>query len=407
MKNKIYLQKCLLLCLITTVLFLAVFGGYQWREYQNYTQNYNRVLGTLLLKIQEAYPELEEAQLMEILNQETSDNEALEIFVSQYGIDIQKDSLLLENQNYFHIAILINTTLVLMFSLLLTFTFLQYNRQKDKELQQITHYLEEINQKNYKLDIDGNSEDELSILKNELYKTTVMLKETAEHSLQAKNDLKDALSDISHQLKTPLTSILIMLDNLIDNPDMDTRTRQTFTLRIKREIQNINFLVQSLLKLSKLDANAVVFLNEHVELQTIAEAAIQNVSALCDLKNITIELSGESGDILCDFHWQTEAITNVLKNCVEYAPENSRVLIHLQTNQVYSAIFIRDFGNGIDEDDQKRIFDRFYKGKNASSDSVGIGLALAKAIIEKNQGHISLRSDKHGTEFIIKYFIYQ
>ena len=140
--------------------------------------------------------------------------------------------------------------------------FLKYNNSKDKKLKEITQYIEEINRKNYKLNIDDNTEDELSILKNEVYKTTIMLKEQAENSLNDKVNLKNSLSDISHQLKTPLTSITIMLDNIIDNPNMDQETRSEFIKDVKREITNINFLVQALLKLSKFDTNTIKFTNK-------------------------------------------------------------------------------------------------------------------------------------------------
>ena len=141
--------------------------------------------------------------------------------------------------------------------------FLKYNHSKDKKLKEITKYIEEINNKNYKLDIEDNTEDELSILKNEIYKTTIMLKEVAENSMKDKTCLKDSLSDISHQLKTPLTSIIIMLDNILDNPNMDDATKNEFIKDIKREIVNINFLVESLLKISKLDASSVTFINKY------------------------------------------------------------------------------------------------------------------------------------------------
>lgn len=145
--------------------------------------------------------------------------------------------------------------------------FLKYNKSKDKKLAEITRYIEEINNKNYKLDIDDNTEDELSILKNEIYKTTVMLKEVAENSRLDKANLKDSLSDISHQLKTPLTSITIMLDNILDNKDMDEDTRNDFIKDIKREIINVNFFVETLLKLSKLDANSIKFINKEEDIR--------------------------------------------------------------------------------------------------------------------------------------------
>lgn len=181
------------------------------------------------------------------------------------------------------------------------------------------------------MEILSIKEDELSILKNEIYKTTVMLKEVAEHSVKAKENLKESLSDISHQLKTPLTSILVILDNLIDDAEMEAEVRQDFIRDIKREISNINFLVQSLLKLSKLDSHTVVFLKEEVSVQKIVDAAVQNVSTLCDLKNISIETmcvcETQEPVLVCDFRWQVEAVTNVLKNCVEHSLNDSRIII--------------------------------------------------------------------------------
>lgn len=168
--------------------------------------------------------------------------------------------------------------------------FIKYNKLKDTKLTEIIKYIEEINNKNYKLDIDDNTEDELSILKNEIYKTTVMLKEMAENSASDKANLKDSLSNISHQLKTPLTSIVIMLDNILDTEDMDSNIRKDFIKDIKREIININFLVESLLKLSKLDANSVNLINKKVNIKDILQESIKNVSIICDLKNIKINI---------------------------------------------------------------------------------------------------------------------
>ena len=181
---------------------------------------------------------------------------------------------------------------------------------KDK----ITDYIEQINQKNYKLDIEENSEGELSILKNEIYKTTVMLNEIADNEMKDKENLKESLSDISHQLKTPLTSIIIILDNILDNPDMEQTVREDFIKDIKREITNIQFLVANLLKLSKLDANSVQFINKEVKVEEIIQNVVKNVSSICDLKNIKINITGDlKAKIVCDERWQIEAITNIVK----------------------------------------------------------------------------------------------
>lgn len=424
MKNKVNLKRCLWQCLSVILVFLVLFLGFQWKGYREYTSNYNRKMDAILREVREKYPDITKAKLMEILNasEERVSDELEDSFVDSFGIDLEKDSLILENETGFRHSLMLNGLFVILLAGALVGLFLKYNHNKDKELEQITSYIEEINQRNYKLEIDDISEDELSILKNEIYKTTVMLKETAENSMRAKNDLKESLSDISHQLKTPLTSILVILDNLIDDPEMDVAVRQEFIRDIKREITNINFLVQSLLKLSKLDSDTVVFMKEEVAVRKIVDAAVQNVATLCDLKNVQVERDGvglenvrvetdgvglenaEDPSIMCDFRWQVEAITNILKNCVEHSPQGSKVLIKTERNSVYTAISIRDFGDGIDEEDQKHIFERFYKGKNASQDSVGIGLALAKAIVEADRGHISVEAGDGGTKFVVKYF---
>ena len=249
------------------------------------------------------------------------------------------------------------------------------------------------------------SEDELSILKNEIYKTTIMLKEAADNSNKDRIKLKKSLEDISHQLKTPITSILIMLDNIIEDPDMDASVRNDFIIDIKRNVANINFLVQTLLKLSKFDSNTVNFIKQENELENIAKESIQNVASLCDLKNINIELNIKNNSkIVCDLKWQIEAITNLLKNAIEHSKDNEKVVITVDSNNVYSMIEIQDLGDGIAEKDLPHIFERFYKGENSTSESIGIGLALAKTIIEQDNGNISVDSDGNGTRFIVKYF---
>ena len=406
MENKVDLKRCLHRIVIVVMVFVLGSMELQYWESQRYTVNYNQKLNAVLSEVKEHYPEITEAELVALFESDSEENQD-SLWLKSYGIDLQKDSLLLQNESEHRFFQVLQLIWLLFLALAVTGAFLQYNRKKDRELAQITRYIEEINQKNYKLEIDDMSEDELSILKNEIYKTTVMLKEVAEHSVKAKNDLKDSLSDISHQLKTPITSISVILDNLMDDPEMPVEVRSDFLHDIKRETRNINFLVQSLLKLSKLDSDTVVFLKEEVTAKALVDAAIQNVAMLCDLKNVTVEVKEKTTEdctVLCDFRWQVEAITNILKNCVEHSEDDSKIVITLNQNQVYTSISIRDVGEGIDEEDQKHIFERFYKGKNSSQDSVGIGLALAKAIVEADRGHISVESGEDGSKFTVKYF---
>lgn len=403
MKNKIELKRALIKSFIAIILILIVFGVFQYYQYKKYTNNFNNKIAQIVSEVKEKYPDLDNNEIMQIIN--SKENIDTNLF-KNYGINLQDDAILIENDNYFKIFLILNTTILIILSLVILIIFMKYNNSKDEKLKEITRYIEEINNKNYKLDIEDNTEDELSILKNEVYKTTIMLKETAENSVQDKVNLKDSLSDISHQLKTPLTSITIMIDNILENPEMDKETRIEFVKDIKREIINVNFLVNSILKLSKLDANSVKFINKEINLQDIVKESIKNVSVLCDLKNVEIVPKAEQDiKINCDFKWHVEAITNILKNCVEHSKDNSKIDISYEENKLYSKIEIKDYGVGIEKDDLPHIFERFYKGTNSSSESVGIGLALAKSIIESNNGYVSVESEVNkGTIFTIKYF---
>lgn len=402
MKNKEKLKKFLIILSLYTIFIIILTYGINKYEYQVYKDNFDTKITSIILKIKEEYPNITDEELYNILKSSKKDGKVLE----QYSLTIDNKSLLKENDNKYQQFLVTNITIVFISTIFLIFLFLRFNAKKDREINKITKCLEEINKKNYKIDIEEMSEDELSILKNELYKVTIKLKEDAENSKQAKKDLKDTLADISHQLKTPITSILIILDNIIDNPDMDKNTREDFIRDIKRELLNMNFLALNLLKLSKLDSNTVHFLKKEVSLDEIVTSSIKNIAPLCDLKNITIVKNLEPGiKINCDLNWQVEAITNILKNCVEHSNENSKIDIMTTTNKVYSSIEIRDYGPGISQKDLPHIFERFYKGASSSSNSIGIGLSLAKKIIESNNGLIMVDTSKKGTTFTIKYLI--
>lgn len=403
MKNKIEFKKAIVISCLTIILISVIFQLVLIYQYKAYTNNFNKKIEIIITNVESQYPGIDTNEIMKIINNET--DEKTDIF-KEYGINLEKDSIIIKNDKLFIKFSIINLCLIVGLAFIVLIIFIKYNNSKDKKLQEITKYIEEINNKNYKLDIEDNTEDELSILKNEIYKTTVMLKEVAENSVKDKVNLKDSLSDISHQLKTPLTSMSIMVDNIMDNPEMDSKTRNEFIKDIRREIININFLVNSLLKLSKLDANSVYFINKEVYVEEIILESIKNVSVLCDLKNIDILVDGNKQiKINCDLKWQVEAITNILKNCVEHSKDNSKIEIFYEENNVYTKIEIKDYGVGIDKEDLIHIFERFYKGKNSSNESVGIGLALSKSIIENNNGYIGVESEiRKGSLFIIKYF---
>ena len=402
MSNKTKLKKYLVFSLAAALIILLIFLVLNIYEYHIYTRNYNQKLSAVLSAVLDKYPDISDAELIEILNSQTADDTAI---TDKYGIDIENSSVILENDNAYHLFLIAGTALLAAGIAVLLMIFLRYDREKSREIADITRTIEQINKRNYELNIDFISEDELSILKNEIYKTTVMLREAADNSNEDKLNLKRALEDISHQLKTPLTSILVMLDNIIDDPDMDPEVRDEFIRSIKRDTVSINFLVQTILKLSRLDSNTISFIRGETAIQTIVDDSIQNVSALCDLRSITIEAFGDDDAvIICDRKWQTEAVTNILKNCIDHSYDDGKVEIRYSRNNVYSMIEIRDYGEGISEKDLPHVFERFYKGDNSSPDSIGIGLALSKSIIEEDNGTVSVDSDAGGTRFKIRYY---
>ncbi len=403
LENKVHLKKFLLISIIPIIIFLILGNIFFLYQYYSYTQNYNNKIASLVNLLDKEYPDIDRNELISILN---SDDKVSEDIFSRYGIDIQNESIIIENDRLFSGFIIVYNILFIGLALSLILLYLKHEKVQNKEIKKIVKCIEEINKKNYSINIDENSEDELSILKNELYKITIMLKEDAENSKKDKLKLKDSLSDISHQLKTPLTSINIMLDNILDNPDMDSNTKEKFIQNIKREITNISSLVGEILKLSKFDASVIKFEEQQVFIDDIVKSAISNVEMMAELKNINIEVNNQDNiKLVCDAKWQIEAITNILKNCIEHSKDDSTITIDIDSNKIYKQITIKDNGEGIDEKDLPHIFERFYKGKNSSKDSVGIGLALAKTIIEKDNGSIKVNSKKRKqTTFVIKYY---
>ena len=402
MENRVKYKKMLFILLFVSIGIILSFIFINYIEYSNYTKNYNNKINSIVIKLKEEYPDITDDEIIEILNSEHDKDDK---YLMRYGIDINKDSIITLNKKEYIKYTIINLIFIITCISIVLIIFNSYENKKEKDINNIIRYLEELNKKNYDLELDKYGEDELSILRDELYKSTVLLKEAADNSKKDKVNLKKSLEDISHQLKTPLTSIFILLDNILDNPDMDNNMRIEFLNDIKRELINMNFLVQSILKLSKLDSNTIKFIKEKVYVNDLVKESLSNVSVLCDLKNIDINLKLKDNVILlCDKKWQIEAISNIIKNCIDHSPDNSKIDIKIDDNNVCSSISIRDYGSGISKKDLPHIFERFYKGENAKKDSIGIGLALSKSIIEEDNGKIIVSSSNSGTEFKIKYF---
>ncbi len=403
-KNIKYLILPMVILTIVTSILITI---QTYNQYKKVTITANKKIADIIGIMMQQEPEIETRKIIEILNSQQNSEEYQEgqAELEKYGIDINETNSILLVQKQMKQNLISNIILIIIFNILwmiITFTYL---KKRDRKIKQITEYINEIKNRKYDLDINENSEDELSNLKNELYKITVMLREESEISKKDKENIKMSVEDISHQLKTPLTSITIMLDNLKDNPNMDENTKQKFIFEISKQVDWINWLVISMLKLSKLDANVVQFYEEKINLKRFIDEIIKNLEIPIEIKNQQIVIEGNgNASFIGDYKWQQEAVTNIIKNCIEHNKDNGNIFIKYEENTLFTKIIVRDEGEGISREDLKHIFERFYKGKNSSENSVGIGLALAKNIIEKNNGMISCKSElDKGTEFVIKY----
>ena len=400
MKNKIENKNVLILSIIIFLAGLITFSLFNIYEYHSYNKNFNKKLLEVVSTVKDKYPDITEEEITNILLSRDYD----EKYLGKYSIDLKSSDLIKENEKLHNRYLIYTLLLFSIFILLIILVYCIYNKRRSNKINDIINLIKKINNKIYDIEIKDMSEDELSILKNEIYKTTIMLKQEAENSTKDKFELKNSLSDISHQLKTPLTSISIILDNLLENESMDISTRNSFLRDIKREIININFLVQNILKLSKLDTNTVIFNTSSHTLEELINNSIKNVSIISEINDVKIDTDIVENSLKIDLKWQSEAISNVLKNSIEHSPQGSTIEITTKDTNVFTDIYIRDHGTGIDESDIKHIFERFYKAKNAKSDSIGIGLSLTKSIIEKENGSISVTSNKNGTTFRIRYY---
>lgn len=395
MKNK----KTIILIIVIILIYVFSFNMVYLYQENIYKEKYNMFVNNVIYVVKKNYPNVSNKELSDILNGKSDYN-----YLNEYGIDVDDEFALIsmhkENKKIF----IINNVILGSFILVLSIILIINKNYENNKLEEIIHLIEEINKKNYNLNIKGTDETMISKLKNEMYKTVVMLKNDADNSLKDKLIIKTYLEDISHQLKTPLTVINISLDNLIDNTNMDEKNRNEFISKISKEVTNINNLIQNLLKLSKFDVNVINFVNKSVNIKEFINKSIDKISLIADLKNINIKVNILNDfNLNIDLNWQIEALSNIVKNAIEHSNENDMVYINCNDNKIYSKIEI--INNGIINDkDLNKIFDRFYTNKKGYSESVGIGLSLAKNIIEKNNGKIDVYSKDGKTIFTIKYY---
>jgi len=276
--------------------------------------------------------------------------------------------------------------------------------KKNKKIKNLSTYMNNILNNNYSLDIRDYEEGNLSNLKNDIYKMTVKLKEQSDLSQKEKKHLEEVLSDISHQLKTPLTSMYVINDVLLSDKKIDDSKKQEFLIKNRKELERIEWLVTSLLKMSRLDSGSEKIIPKETKLDDLIRKTVTPLEIPIELKNQHLILDYDKNIKLnIDLNWTTEALINILKNAHEHTKENGTIQIKVKDTVIYTEIEIIDTGEGISTTDLPHIFERFYKGKT-NKESIGIGLNMAKKIINLEKGDIKVISNSNGTTFNIKFY---
>lgn len=416
-KNK---QAVKSLLLIGVVLVVSVVTYISWISW--YTHKYKNMENTYIRCIMEnvinQYPDLDMEEIAIILNKSYSELESST--TSEEFDSILRKNGITDNTFYIkdmsdirNVNIIVSTSIIGVMSVLFIICFCMYLRRRKKDIFELQDYMDKISRGNYELEINDNSEDELSSLKNSLYKIMVYMKEQADSARIKKVMLAQSVSDISHQLKTPLTSTQVLLDNLNDNPDMDYSTRKKFIYEALNQVNGMSWMIVSMLKLSRIDAGVVEFNNENISINKIIEEAVGNLEVIAEIKNVNIEKNIDNrnedelnkSDIYIngDYNWNREALQNIIKNAIEHSRHKGTVKINITDNDVYTAVYITNRGDKLSDQRQKQIFERYYSEAKYEDNSMGIGLPLAKAVIEKQGGYISVESDDEKTTFIVKY----
>lgn len=348
-----------------------------------------------------------------IINSNNDKDKLILGYLHNQNIDIGKKylndniTLNINNQIYNHNLkrnlIIYSASSTFICYILFVLLIILYKKSQDKKINEISNYMNSVLNGNYSLDIRSYEEGRLSILKNDIYKITVKLKEQTDMAINEKNNLEMILSDISHQIKTPLTSMYVIND-LLKSDKLSKKEKIEFLNKNESQLERIEWLVTSLLKLSRLDNGFVKLKKEKVEVAKLIDNCLNPLLIPIELKNQNVVKQIDNFEIDIDFNWFSEAIINILKNAHEHTNAYGTIKVEASDNSMYSSIIISDNGTGISKQDLPHIFERFYKGDN-QKESIGIGLNMAKKIIDLSGGEINvLSTPSEGTTFIIKIY---
>lgn len=281
--------------------------------------------------------------------------------------------------------------------------YLLYRRQKSvrrlgAELDRILHGEE-------RLELGSYREGDVSVLRDEIYKMTIRLREQAESLEREKHGLSSALADISHQIRTPLTSVSLMAERL-RGAGLDDAQRKRLLREMNQMLDRIRWLVDTLLKMSRLEAGSIQMDIQEISMEPFLEEAVKPFFVPMEIREQTLLVENPGTAAFSgDFSWTAEALGNVLKNCMEYTPRGGTIVIGCRETPLFTEISVRDSGPGIAPEDMPHVFERFYKGKAASKDSFGIGLSLARAILQRENAVIKAENAPGGgSRFLMRFY---
>ena len=362
-------------------------------------ENNQAIIGKILTEL----PNMEE-EIIDIITQGNS-KENINLgkdILSKYNYDknisLANEPIISESIKY---IFNINWIFVSIILILCAILALYYFRKIYDDVKDMTDYVYNSSEgRNFEMK-NRNQEGQIGLLKTELIKMTNILKEKVELLNNEKIFLNEVISDISHQLKTPMTSLIILNDLMYE--DLPKETKIEFLDKIKSQLNRMEWLIKSMLKLSKVEAKVIDFEKKEVKVSELIKKSISPSLISMEIKNIELTVNGDENiSYIGDINWSCEAFVNIIKNCVEHTDTNGKINISYEENPLYCEVVIKDSGEGIDKKDLPHIFKRFYKGKSSKDDSVGIGLAMAKSIIESQNGDIYVKSEKNkGSEFHI------
>lgn len=402
---EIKLSSVILLCL-TALFFLATLAVLKINN-DMLKESYTKNMGAVALRVTEEDPKLEK-EIMPILTRQVSEEEASkgEAFLRQYGLNKDTETNIfpyvnqMSGYNYYSIV----TIFAVMAIVLLVLNYFQFGYFY-KRIRNLTVGAKKVLDGEFDISISEDREGDFSKLANSFNSMRKVIKNNLNELKLEKRFLIDLLSDISHQLKTPLSSLIIYNDIMLTK-ELSSKQREEFLISNKNQLYRMNWLITNLLKLAKIDAKAIEFDKEAQSLNETVQESIEALEGKALDGNIKIVFNDNEEVILNhDRLWLEEALNNIIKNGIEHTRSGGEIRIDLFENPMYKKIIIEDNGEGITEEDLPNIFKRFYKARNSQrNDSVGIGLALSKSIVEAHDGSIEVESKfGQGTKFSIVF----